>query len=187
MMEVAYLDVNTARLMANVLERSLRLFEDGYEAEVICEKQVRVKNPKGTVYMLDVQDCTCCCGFFTGHEGRLPCKHLLGWEKLLEDQAEAKPDDPFGGECRFPLGRLLMTPGVQEALHRTGQSPIALLLRHSQGDWGEVAEEDRAANERALRDGSRLLSSYRLADDTTIWIVTEADRSATVLLLPEEY
>nr|MBA2637786.1 hypothetical protein [Solirubrobacterales bacterium] len=55
------------------------------------------------------------------------------------------------------------------------------------GDWGEVDEEDKAANERSLKEGTRLLSAYHLKDGTKVWLITEADRSATTLLLPQEY
>lgn len=97
---------------------------------------------------------------------------------------------------RFQLGRCLITPGASEALARIHTEPIALLQRHVCGDWGEVDPEDASANEHALRRGLRLLSVYRLpssdqpasAEDTvTVWVITEADRSATTLLLPEEY
>ena len=60
-------------------------------------------------------------------------------------------------------------------------------MRHMAGDWGDVDEEDKAANDQALTDGSRLLSAYRTAAAKKLWIITEADRSATTILLPEEY
>lgn len=80
-----------------------------------------------------------------------------------------------------------MTSGARDKLISNGQSPIAFLLRHSQGDWGEVDQADWQANERNLEEGGRLLSSYRLSDGMMLWIITEADCSATVLLLPDEY
>lgn len=83
---------------------------------------------------------------------------------------------------RFPLGRLLATPGV---LGR-GVELLPLIKRHVRGDWGDLSEEDRAANEQALVDGSRILSAYVLPQGR-VWIITESDRSATTLLLPEEY
>jgi hypothetical protein len=61
------------------------------------------------------------------------------------------------------------------------------IASHARGDWGEVHPEDARANDEALLSGERLLSSYRLADGTKLWIITEADRSSTCLLLPEEY
>ena len=87
----------------------------------------------------------------------------------------------------FPLGRLLITPGAQAALAQANRSPAEFIRRHQGGDFGELAEDDLAANRAALRYGARLLSSYVLDADCTLWIITEADRSATTLLLPEEY
>jgi hypothetical protein len=88
---------------------------------------------------------------------------------------------------RFSLGQLVATPGALDALTRTGENPLRYLARHATGDWGDVGADDHAANDRALVDGERLLSAYRLADGTRIWIITEADRSVSTLLLPEEY
>ncbi len=87
----------------------------------------------------------------------------------------------------FPLGHMVATPGALEALARAGETPLPYLARHATGDWGELGQDDKAENESSLRDGLRILSAYRLADDTRIWIITEADRSATTILLPEEY
>ena len=88
---------------------------------------------------------------------------------------------------RFHLGQTVATPGALEALCQAGQSPTEFLSRHVVGDWGDVGEEDKQANEIALLDGSRLLSAYRTVLGERIWIITEADRSATTILLPEEY
>ena len=85
------------------------------------------------------------------------------------------------------LGQVVGTPGCLEAFAVTGQTPDEFLCRHIKGDWGELVEEDRQANDDALVDGSRILSSYRLSNGTKIWIVTEWDRSATTCLLPSEY
>ena len=93
----------------------------------------------------------------------------------------------------FPLGRLTITPGAMDALHQAAGERWhrlggQLLQRHQAGDWGDLDAHDRAENERALRYGRRLLSAYRLPNDAgRLWIITEADRSATTLLLPEEY
>jgi hypothetical protein len=89
--------------------------------------------------------------------------------------------------ARFPLGRLLMTPGALQALIAAGQSPLEFLRRHASGDWGEVGAEDGRLNDRAVKDGTRLLSAYRTAGGRKVWVITEADRSATTILLPEEY
>ena len=90
-------------------------------------------------------------------------------------------------KAKFPLGQVVATPGALDALENTGQSPVEFLDRHAQGDWGELSEADRQENEFSLLNGFRLLSAYRLNDGTKIWIITEADRSATTILLPEEY
>lgn len=88
---------------------------------------------------------------------------------------------------KFRLGKLVATPGALEALADAGQSPMDFLGRHVRGDWGECCEEDRQANEDALRIGARLFSVYRTAQNVKIWVITEADRSSTCILLPEEY
>jgi hypothetical protein len=88
---------------------------------------------------------------------------------------------------RVELGQLGMTPGARDALVAGGHIPPEFLLRHKHGDWGEVDAEDRRANERALLIGSRILSSYRTRLDDRLWVITEADRSVTTLLLPEDY
>ena len=85
------------------------------------------------------------------------------------------------------LGQLVATPAAIEAMGHAGQDPAPLLARHRAGDWGEVDPDDAAANDRALRDGERVLSAYALKDGTRVWIITEADRSATTFLLPEDY
>lgn len=85
----------------------------------------------------------------------------------------------------FALGRLVSTPGALGAIPTAELQ--AALLRHSRGDWGEVGHEDWEENEIALREGFRLFSVYRTNDGTKFWIITEADRSATTVLLPEEY
>ncbi len=87
----------------------------------------------------------------------------------------------------FPLGDLVATPGALSVLEKNGVVPIRLISRHMKGDWGDVPPEDAAANTDAVRIGARVLSSYSLPDRARIWIITEADRSSTTLLLPEEY
>ena len=86
----------------------------------------------------------------------------------------------------FALGQLLTTPG---ALRQVGHEEIALAIfgRHVNGDWGDLCADDRQANEDALKNGDRILSSYLSAAGTKFWIITEADRAATTALLPEEY
>ncbi len=87
----------------------------------------------------------------------------------------------------FALGETFITPGAQEALEIAGETAIQFLRRHMSQDWGEVSEEDARENELSLRDGFRLLSAYRTTRGEKIWIITEADRSATTILLPSEY
>ena len=86
----------------------------------------------------------------------------------------------------FPLGRILATPGALEALREAGQDPLRFLSRHASGDWGDLDAHDRRENGLALEHGRRLLSSYPVGEGR-VWVITEADRSYTTLLLPEEY
>lgn len=87
-------------------------------------------------------------------------------------------------QSNFLLGETLITPAAPNALS-PGEALLAL-ERHQRGDWGDVCEEDRSANERALQTGLRLFSVYHSAG-RKFWIITEADRSATTILLPEDY
>ena len=87
--------------------------------------------------------------------------------------------------ARFNLGRVVITRNALDTL--PGDALLEGLARHARGDWGDVCPEDRGLNDRALREGSRLLSVYKTGDGTAFWIITEADRSATTILLPEDY
>src|SRR5947208_14362910 len=87
----------------------------------------------------------------------------------------------------FPLGRLLGTPVTLEALNKANQQPFEFLARHARGDWGDLDTHDTEENQFSLDHGFRLLSSYTTGAGDKLWIITEADRSATTLLLPEEY
>jgi hypothetical protein len=88
---------------------------------------------------------------------------------------------------KFALGQTVMTQGAATAFTTTGDHPFSFLARHVYGDWGEISEEDAAENEISVTQGFRVLSAYTLSDGTRIWIITEADRSVTTILLPEEY
>ncbi|MGH9969774.1 MAG: hypothetical protein ACREBG_18545 [Pyrinomonadaceae bacterium] len=89
---------------------------------------------------------------------------------------------------RFALGQTYITPGAEEALQIAGQTEIEFLRRHMSCDWGpELSDEDVRENELSLEEGFRLLSAYRTAKGQKLWIITEADRSATTILLPSEY
>ncbi len=92
---------------------------------------------------------------------------------------------------KFKMGQIVATPGALKALEEAGADASGLLRRHASGDWGDVCKDDAKANDRALEDGSRLLSSYH-AGGTKIWIITEAiggsgNRASTCILLPEDY
>ena len=87
----------------------------------------------------------------------------------------------------FDLGRLVATASALAVLEKTGQSVIEFLARHVTGDWGELPAEDRVENYLSLRRGFRLLSSYHTSAGDTLWVITEADRSSTTILLPDEY
>jgi hypothetical protein len=89
------------------------------------------------------------------------------------------------GSSKFPLGQTVITRNAMDKLHPE-DIPIAL-GRHVSGDWGDVCDEDRRENELSLAKGFRLLSVYRDRNDVKFWIITEADRSATTVLLPEDY
>jgi hypothetical protein len=87
----------------------------------------------------------------------------------------------------FPFGQIVATPGALALLEEANKSPIEFLSRHLRGDWGDLCQEDKTENELSLKHGLRLLSSYPVTATEKLWIITEADRSATTLLLPEDY
>lgn len=90
----------------------------------------------------------------------------------------------------FETGAIVATPGAAAALRSAASvetHPLMLLARHTHGDWGDLDAHDREVNRQALKHGGRLLSSYPLPNGVRIWLITEADRSATTFLLPEEY
>jgi hypothetical protein len=88
---------------------------------------------------------------------------------------------------RFTLGQTFITPRAEEALMIAGQTAIEFLRRHMSCDFGELSDNDLRENEFALSEGFRLLSNYRTGTGQQLWIITEADRSATTILLPSEY
>ena len=89
--------------------------------------------------------------------------------------------------ARFALGQIVATPGAVDAFAQTGEQPGSFIRRHVAGDWGDLDQEDQAENEHSVEQGFRILSAYRLSDGTKIYVITEADRSSTCVLLPEEY
>ena len=86
----------------------------------------------------------------------------------------------------LPLGKVVATPGALNLLRKSGEHPFDYLARHATGDWGALCAFDRRQNEIALIDGYRIFSSYEVPAGR-VWIITEADRSVTTILLPEEY
>jgi hypothetical protein len=90
-------------------------------------------------------------------------------------------------EQRFPLGQLATTPGALESLLAMGKEPVEFIARHAQGDWGDLGAHDQAANQTAITDGFRIFSAYQVDESTRIYVITEADRSVTTVLLADEY
>ncbi len=87
----------------------------------------------------------------------------------------------------FPLGQVLATPSALELLKRHQPPPLLFIQRHVVGDWGDICAEDQKVNADALQYGSRPMSVYAITPTEKLWVITEADRSCTTLLLPEEY
>ena len=102
-------------------------------------------------------------------------------------ETRTEPGRVSTGTRLFSLGQIVATPGALEALESAGHTASEFIARHALGDWGDLCSEDKAANDEALENGLRILSAYKLRDGTRIWIITEADRSVTTVLLPEEY
>ena len=88
---------------------------------------------------------------------------------------------------KFQPGQIVATPGALEAFRASGESPLTFLQRHLAGDWGELDEHDTRENELSVLHGWRILSAYTLRTGVKFWIITEADRSVTTFLLPDEY
>ena len=104
------------------------------------------------------------------------------------------PEQPITGKDpetlpkpRFSLGQVVATPGALEVLQHAERDPVEFLARHIVGNWGDLDDEDKQANDQAVQEGSRILSAYRTNKNIKIWLITEWDRSVTTLLLPSEY
>lgn len=97
--------------------------------------------------------------------------------------------DDNNGRVGLPLklGQVVITPGALTVLEEAGETELPYLARHHSGDWGEVDHDDWQENELSLREGFRIFSSYTTSTGVKLWIITEADRSATTILLPSEY
>lgn len=87
----------------------------------------------------------------------------------------------------FPLGQIVATPGALHVLEQLHIDPRVLLSRHQAGDWGDLCPADRDENHLSVNEGFRILSNYPVGDDERLWVITEADRSVTTILLPSEY
>ena len=87
----------------------------------------------------------------------------------------------------FKLGRVVATRGALSAFEEAGETILPYIARHAHGDWGDVCEDDALENELSVSEGFRILSAYTHSTGVKVWIITEADRSATTVLLPEEY
>jgi hypothetical protein len=88
---------------------------------------------------------------------------------------------------RFPLGRVFMTPGAIDALEEAGQSPQEFISRHARLEQGELSDEDHKENLFSVDKNLRIFSAFKTTKGVKIWLISEADRSSTTLLLPEEY
>lgn len=100
-----------------------------------------------------------------------------------QDQTDAAlPITPL-----FPLGEIVSTPAALEAMDAANISPLSLLRRHVAGDWGDLDGHDKQLNNLAIHNGHRIFSVYSIRPTENIWLITEADRSATTFLLPSEY
>jgi len=102
---------------------------------------------------------------------------------LPRDNGRAR--DPLVRDVKFPLGNIYVTPGVHQGIPPS--EVFQALRRHARGDWGDLDADDRRANDISVADGTRLLSAYTTKDGKKFWIITEADRSSTTALLPDEY
>jgi hypothetical protein len=98
------------------------------------------------------------------------------------NQHSARVDEP---KAKFPLGQIVATPNALD--HIPNDEILRAMSRHVQGDWGTLDAEDWNANGRALKEGGRLFSQYHSIQNIKFWIITEADRSVTTVLLPEDY
>jgi hypothetical protein len=87
----------------------------------------------------------------------------------------------------FALGTVVATPGALHALVDAGQAPLEFLARHQAGDWGEVDPADAQENQVGIKEGYRIMSAYRTRLGVGLWVITEADRTVTTLLIPEDY
>lgn len=100
----------------------------------------------------------------------------------MHNDSQRSPHEPM-----FALGQVVATSGALTTVTDLGVSPLDLIHRHVTGDWSDMRADDQHQNLLAIHSGLRIFSSYKLSSSTKIWIITEADRSSTTLLLPDEY
>lgn len=110
----------------------------------------------------------------------VPLTVRWGWQRVLRGSTLTSLTEP-----KFSLGQLVATRNAANCLSTSDVSEA--LRRHASGDWGDLTDDDRAENELSLIEGFRLLSSYVSSTGVKFWIITEADRSSTTVLLPEDY
>jgi len=109
----------------------------------------------------------------------------VDWHEIAQALIDEALTPKHEEKAAFSLGLVVATPGAMEQLNPVDR--MAALARHSNGDWGDACPEDWAENELSLKEGFRLFSIYHSKAGVKFWIITEADRSATTILLPEEY
>lgn len=114
--------------------------------------------------------------------GVIPQDSRIFWLKFRRKLEKLNESDIL-----FPLGQVFMTVGAREALEESNQHPMEFLMRHQRGDWGLVCESDKQENDFSVKEGFRIISAYETAKGEKIWIITEADRSSSTILLPSEY
>jgi hypothetical protein len=100
--------------------------------------------------------------------------------------SNGSPKRKVTGVQLFEPGVVVGTPGTVPIMDRHNLNPYIIIARHVSGDWGDVGTEDALSNEEALKHGARLMSVYKFGDDS-LWVITEADRSSTTILTPDEY
>lgn len=169
------------------------------ESKTITGLIVGVRENNGVVLFVEQDDGESTCLPFDAEQwkaafnGSPPANvETLPGHRINYDGTNITFLDTENAKPLFCLGRIVATPGGLTALTLSNQTPAPFLLRHAAGDWGVVCDEDKEANQDALRSGDRLLSAYLLANGKKLWIITEAvgddgRREATTLLLPEEY
>jgi hypothetical protein len=108
-------------------------------------------------------------------------------EPSLPGEGEENDNAPEQLKPLFELGQLVGTPGALRALQEAEQDPLELLARHVTGDWGELDDEDKKENDFSVEHGFRILSALTVSTGVKVWVITEWDRSATTILLPDEY